>query len=434
MRTISEVSTTSSDPAVRQLARGRLRVAFLTAGCRLNQSETDSLRAVLQEGGAKPVDLPGEADVCFVNTCTVTATADRSSIQLVRRACRQRPKPRVVVLGCLAERAPAMVGGVDGVDEIWGNERKQRAIAGQVPLTRRSRATLKIQDGCASGCAFCVVSRLRGDPRSTPITEVCRQVSRLVASGFREIVLTGLNLGSYGREAGSSLAGLLGELVKVDNRFRIRLASLEPDTVGAELLEALGNPRVCPHFHLPLQSGSSRLLAAMGRGCDAGHFEEIVGSIRRVRPDATLGTDLIVGLPGEEDDDFAATATLIERLEFSYLHVFPFSPRPGTPANCRRGLPTRQLVRARVERLRRLSTALKKAHERSCLGQVRTILVERQDWGLTDNYLRVRLEPGEGWDVGEMVDAELYENDHGLVGRRTHNRRLGEGASDRECG
>ncbi|MBN2537193.1 radical SAM protein [candidate division WOR-3 bacterium] len=365
-----------------------MKTAILTAGCRLNQADSDLLRGRLAAAGAVFVDEPERADICYVNTCSVTAAADRSSIQLVRRAGRAG---RVVVLGCLAECEPQRLAGLPGVVEVWGRQRLAAELARARPAPVRSRAFLKVQDGCDRGCGFCRPGRLRGAPVSVPPEAVVEQLHGLVETGFREIVLTGLNLGLY-RSNGLDLAGLVGRLLEVGGRFRLRLGSLEPDTVTDRLAAACGNERVCPHFHLALQSGDDALLAKMNRRHSVADSRRAVAALLSVRPEARVGADVIAGLPGEDEDSFGRTRAFVAGLGLGYLHVFRFSAREETPAAAMPDTVPEQGKRERVNRLRGLSDGLAERYSARFAGTVRVAVVESSRTALTDNYLRVRLE------------------------------------------
>jgi len=363
--------------------------AILTAGCRLNQSESDALRHRLALQGVAVVESLAEADTVYVNTCTVTGQADRSSTQLIRRACRAENQPRVVVLGCLAERAPEQVGQIAGISEVWSNAKKQALIAGIAPAPVRSRAILKVQDGCDRGCSYCIVSRLRGEPTAVPASRVCAQFEQLLADGFCEVVLTGLNLGTY-RDGETTLAGLLRNLLGVCRHARIRLASLEPDTLDDAFIAAIADPRVCPHFHMPLQSGDDAVLARMNRRYRAADFGRLVECILKARPDANIGADVIVGFPGETEESFDLTRRYIMALPIDYLHVFPFSHRPGIEQPGA-GPVRPQVVRERVLEMRGFSERRRREYQGRFVGTARLAVVETTRTALTDNYLRLKL-------------------------------------------
>ncbi len=362
--------------------------AILTAGCRLNQSESDALRHRLVLRGVTVVESAKAADTVYVNTCTVTAQADRSSIQLIRRAGRVVGGPRVVVLGCLAERSPDRVRHLAGVSEVWNNDRKQAEVGEIDPVPVRSRAILKVQDGCDRRCSYCVVSGLRGDPRSVPASRVRERFERLLAAGFHEVVLTGLNLGTY-RDSGTSLGGLLETLIESCRNARIRLASVEPDTFDDALLAVLADSRICPHFHIPLQSGDDAVLARMNRRYRTADFGRLVERIGRARPDVNIGTDVIVGFPGENGESFRRTREFLAGMPVGYLHVFPFSARPGTERACRGEPVPSPVVHERVVELRAFSDQRRQEYQARFVGAVRAAVVETDRTALTDNYLRL---------------------------------------------
>jgi threonylcarbamoyladenosine tRNA methylthiotransferase MtaB len=388
--------------------------AILTAGCRLNQSESDALRHRLALQGVAVVESPDEADAVYVNTCTVTGQADRSSIQLIRRAGRAERRPRVVVLGCLAERAPEQVRQIPGVFEVWSNAKKQAEIAAITPAPVRSRAVLKVQDGCNRHCSYCVVSGLRGEPKSVPASQVRAQFGQLLADGFPEVVLTGLNLGTY-HDGDVTLAGLLESLLVVCRDARIRLASLEPDTLDETWIATIADPRVCPHFHMPLQSGDDVLLARMNRRYRAADFGRLVGRILSARPDANIGTDVIVGFPGETEESFELTRRFISDLPVGYLHVFPFSPRPGIGQPGAE--PVRlQVVRERVAELRAFSDRRRQDYQRRFVGAVRSAVVETTRTALTDNYLRLKLVCAARLEPRAVVSLRIGQEGAALTG------------------
>ena len=400
-----------------------MNAAILTAGCRLNQSESDALRGLLTVRGVRMVSNPAQADVCFVNTCSVTAAADRSSVQLVRQACRTMPRPRVVVLGCLAERTPEVLRAISGVSEIWNNARKQERLSGVCPVPTRSRALLKVQDGCDRDCCFCVVPLLRGRPVSIPADKVAKQFEQLVSTdgGFGEVVLTGLNLGLYRDEAGIDLAGLLEMLLErsrgVSREVRIRIGSIEPDTVTERLIDVLAARQVAPHFHLALQSGDDRVLSLMKRRYDTAGFVGLVAAIRRSKPDANIGFDIIAGLPGEDERSFERTSAFVRELVPGYLHVFSFSPRPGTPAAGMDAVPPRPERKRRVRALMELSANCRREYQKSFVGVVRSAVVESAGTALTDNYLRLALEADYAAVPRSIVRLLIVDEQGRLMGR-----------------
>jgi threonylcarbamoyladenosine tRNA methylthiotransferase MtaB len=389
--------------------------AILTAGCRLNQSESDALRNRLVLQGVTLVDSPEQADTCYVNTCTVTGQADRSSMQMIRRACRLTGRPSVVVLGCLAQRHPEQVRRVAGVREVWNNERKQAEIAGIGPAPVRSRAILKVQDGCSRRCAYCVVSGLRGEPRSVPASDVREQFEQLLADGFHEVVLTGLNLGTYD-DSGTTLAGLVELLLDVCRDARVRLASVEPDTFDDALLSVTADKRVCPHFHVPLQSGDNAILEKMNRQYRVADFRRLVDCIVKVRPETNIGMDVITGFPGETDESFKRTRQFLADLPVGYLHVFPFSLRPGTEAACPGESVPEPVIRERVGELRAFSDRCRLDYQTRFIGTVRAAIVETSRSVLTDNYLRLSVTCAANLEPRALAHFRIGQEGTGLTG------------------
>ena len=389
--------------------------AILTAGCRLNQSESDALRHRLALQGVTLLDSPEGADTCYVNTCTVTAHADRSSMQMIRRACRLGSGSRVVVLGCLAQRSPEQVRRIAGVREVWSYERKQAEIAGIGPEPVRSRAILKVQDGCSRRCSYCAVSGLRGEPRSVPARDVGEQFESLLASGFREVVLTGLNLGTY-RDGEATLAGLLAGLLERCGGARVRLASVEPDTIDEALIALMADVRVCPHFHIPLQSGDDALLEKMNRRYRAADFKRLVERIVKARPETNIGMDVIAGFPGETDESYQRTRRFLAEMPVGYLHVFPFSLRPGTEAACRGEPVPGPVARERVAELRAFSDRRRQEYQARFIGTVRSAIVETSRTALTDNYLRLKLTCAANLEPRALADFRVGHGGSGLTG------------------
>ena len=406
------------------------RVAFATLGCRVNQADTQQLQAALEARGFSTVPFGAAADVVVVNTCTVTARAEVSDRQAIRRARRANPDARVVVTGCWAQTSADDVAREAGVDLVVGNADKPRlpALVEEVLQARRgparvevgdfrgarvavdpparafgrSRAFVKVQDGCQHRCAFCIVPHARGESRSLDLTRVVDQVRGLVDAGHAEITLTGVDLGHYGADLAPrmSLAALLRALVEIAGLRWLRLSSMLPAYFTDEVLEVVtGAPAIAPHFHLPLQSGSDRVLRAMRRPYTVAMYRRVVERLARAIPRLGLGADVIAGFPGERADDAAATQALIEALPFTYLHVFPYSDRSGTEAVARPGHVDRATVARRAARLRALGTAKAAAFRDALVGRTEDVLVlETRDRatgglvGLTGNYVEVVFE------------------------------------------
>jgi len=405
-----------------------VRVAFATLGCRLNQVDSQQLQSALEARGFATVPFGAPADVVVVNTCTVTARAEVSDRQAIRRARRANPDARVVVTGCWAQTSAAEVARESGVDLIVGNADKERlpalleevlsgpratarvevgdlrgariaAVDARPRALGRSRAFVKIQDGCQHRCAFCIVPRARGASRSLDPRIVTDQVRLLVEAGRPEVTLTGIDLGHYGADLvpRTSLAALLRGLVEIEGLRWLRLSSMLPAYFTEDVLDVLtGAPAIAPHFHVPLQSGSDGVLRAMRRPYNVAMYRALVDRLARAIPMLGLGADVIAGFPGESEQDAAATEALIDALPFTYLHVFPYSERAGTEAAGRPGRVDRTTIARRAARLRVLGAAKSAAFRRSLVGQTDDVLVlETRDRatgglvGLTGNYVEV---------------------------------------------
>jgi threonylcarbamoyladenosine tRNA methylthiotransferase MtaB len=403
-------------------------ISFVTLGCRLNQVDTHQMQARLEARGFRTVEAAGAADVVVINTCAVTARAEVSDRQAIRRARRGSPAARVVVTGCWAQTSPAAVAGLEGVDLVVGNADKARlpdlldgllagprglprlevgdvdgaaleAVAPRPNLNGRARAFVKVQDGCQHRCAFCIVPFARGGSRSLAPAIVEEHVRRLVESGHPEIVLTGVDLGHYGADLRprASLATLLTGLVRLRGLRWLRLSSMLPAYFTDEVLDILTSaPAIAPHFHVPLQSGSDRILRAMRRPYTTAIYRRVVERLAGAIPRLGLGADVIAGFPGETGADFAATLELVGALPFSYLHVFPYSPRPGTAASALPGRLDPRTVADRARSLREVDAARRQAFQAMMVGRTEDVLVlerrggERGELiGLTGNYVEV---------------------------------------------
>jgi threonylcarbamoyladenosine tRNA methylthiotransferase MtaB len=410
----------------RKTENGLFRI--LTFGCKVNQCDSVGLAQELAAQGWEEAPTDVTPDLILVNTCTVTARADQQARQTLRRLAREYPGADLWVTGCYAQRAPAELAGLPGVRAVLGNREKTRLasflaqlqeekeprlqVEPQAPAAGfqtwpvpfspgHTRARLKIQDGCEHNCTYCIVPQVRGPRRSLPPGEVAGALEQLAAGGYQEVVLTGVNLGQYGLDLAPplDLAALLAAVRSRPRPPRLRLSSLEPQEVSNALLRELAAfPGFCPHFHLPLQSGAAPVLAAMGRDYTPREFQDLVREICRYFPGAGLGLDILVGFPGETAADFEATRGLVESLPVTYLHVFPFSPRPGTPAARMPRVPARE-VQQRAKVMRELGQAKRREFLEAQLGKTGEVLVEGSApqsgllQGLSANYLRVIL-PG----------------------------------------
>lgn len=398
-----------------------------TFGCRVNQYETERLRERLIEDGAVRAQGFEDADLCVVNTCTVTREADKDALLLLRRITRRNPAAKLVVTGCLASRSPEEILAAAPHAVVVGNDGKGTlaeslgcspapAAAGLTSFGERSRAYVKVQDGCNMHCTYCIIPSVRPTLSSRPAGEVLDEVRGLVDSGYQEAVLCGIRLGRYlNREDGRRVdfIALLERLLGLPGDFRVRLSSFEVTDVTDRFISfaAASEGRLCPSFHLPLQSGSDNVLKRMERWYSAAFFERRVRALRERLPEAGLFTDVMVGFPGETEEDFQKTYDLLDRLGFCGLHIFPFSARRGTPAAQWEPLPE-PVVAARMARMRELDARLRSAFAARSLGNKRRVLIESVHDGVSgtaEDFLRVRLDrdPGRGlhWALLHKVEG-----------------------------
>jgi threonylcarbamoyladenosine tRNA methylthiotransferase MtaB len=392
-----------------------MNVHFESLGCRVNQGELESLSRRFAASGHTVVDDPAQADICVVNTCAVTALAERKSRQRIRSLARANPMVRIAVVGCYATYSPKSCADLPGVAWVVPNENKERVVevidptsgscgidnGGNSPALR-TRASVKVQDGCDNHCTYCIVRSLRGSSRSRPLSEVVAQVQALVASGYCEAVLTGVNLGSYGRDLGMSngLTMLIAAVLFHTDIPRLRLSSLEPWELDVAFFRLWEDPRLCRQLHVPLQAGCDETLRRMGRRTTTAGFASLIKAAREAIPDLAVTTDVIVGFPGEEEAAFRASYDFVAATEFARLHVFPYSPRLGTPAACLSNQIPRAIRNARAREMRGLAAGQALRFRQQFVGREMAVLWEqrRSDglWtGLTDNYLRV-VTPGHG--------------------------------------
>ena len=368
--------------------------------------------------------IDDDADVCVINTCSVTERADRECRQMVRRALRHSPDAYVIVAGCYAQLRPDEIAAIPGVDLVLGTKEKfhvfehamgfQKAsqarkmvgpiesletadLASSIGFSDRTRAFLKIQDGCDYSCAFCTIPLARGGSRSVPIPDVIQEARRVVGAGYREIVLTGVNVGDYGHESRTSPLALLGKLVDIDGLERIRISSIEPNLLTDELLALwAASPKLCKHFHIPLQGGNDGILKAMRRRYLTDLYLDRVTKIKELLPNAGIGADVIVGFPGETDELFSATYRFLVDLPISYLHVFTYSERPNTPALAFGGRVEPRIRAERSEMLRILSSRKRHVFHGTFVNSTVEVLFEDRSadgyWsGLTGEYVRVKV-------------------------------------------
>jgi threonylcarbamoyladenosine tRNA methylthiotransferase MtaB len=405
-------------------------VAVATLGCKVNQCESAGIVEALAARGMTLVPFGEAADGYIINTCTVTGRTDYQSRQLIRRAIRQNPAAAVLVTGCYAQRAPEEISRIPGVRFITGNAEKERIpdilcemavgapriLVGDIRKENRisrlgatlfpehTRAFLKIQDGCNAFCSYCIVPHARGASRSLPPEEVLERITSISRAGYREIVLTGIHLGAWGRDfqPQADLATLVRRIADGCAVERLRLSSIEPRDLNEEIIALIGTFRtVCRHLHIPLQSGDDGILAAMRRDYDTAFFQDLVRKLHTTVPGIAIGIDVMAGFPGETEGAFAKTLRMVEEMPIAYLHVFPYSRRPGTPAAMMAGQVSGEEKKRRAERLRAIGAAKRQAFAERYIGTPLEVLVEgRTDKntgfpvGFSDNYIPVVVRGG----------------------------------------
>ncbi len=405
-----------------------LRIAFETLGCRLNEAESEGWARRFHASGVQVASV-AQADVVVFNTCAVTQEAVRKSRRLIRRLRRTNPHARLVVSGCYATLYPSEAAEALGVDLVVVNRDKDQlvklvcaligndiALAETTPsvFTRnRQRAFVKVQDGCRHRCTFCIVTVARGEERSRPIAEVVSEIQALRAEGIQEAVLTGVHLGGYGSDLGIRLENLIQAILEETDLPRLRLGSLEPWELTDKFFKLFHDPRLMPHLHLPLQSGSDRVLKRMARRCRRQGFQTLVTLAREHCPGITLTTDIIVGFPGETEEDFQQTLELVEAIGFAHVHIFPYSPRAGTAAAAFPDQVPQAIKQARSRRLHALAARLRREALEQHLGRTEPVLWEtfheqegeRIFFGYTPNYLRVQMAVPKGVDLTNAIHS-----------------------------
>ncbi|MEE0509683.1 MAG: tRNA (N(6)-L-threonylcarbamoyladenosine(37)-C(2))-methylthiotransferase MtaB [Peptococcaceae bacterium] len=421
-----------------------LKVAFHTLGCKVNQHDSAIMAALFQDAGYSIVDFNDKADVYVVNTCTVTHLSDRKSRQMIRRAAGENPDATVVVCGCYAQTAKNELEALDEVDLIIGTNERHRVVEAveefranhvktaympdddelfvyeDLPHERVSgmtRAYVKVQEGCDQFCAYCIIPYARGPLRSRSEEDTIAEINMLVDKGYKEVILTGIHLGAYGRgvkDKTCDLTGLCRRILDETKIERLRLGSLEGIEVTDELIDMIAtNPRMAQHLHLPLQSGCDRTLEAMRRPYDSEAFRDMMRSIRQHVPDIAITTDLMVGFPDETEEDFKESLVFCNDIAFANMHIFKYSMRGGTPAAAMTGQIDPQIKERRAKQMADVAQKNKHEYEQRFVGKTLRILVEEQNkeglWtGHSSNYLLVAF-PGEGIQSGDFVDVKLTE-------------------------
>lgn len=424
------------------------RVNFHTLGCKLNFSESSTLAREFERGGFVRVAPTAEADICVINSCSVTEHADKKCRNLIRKLHRRNPDAIIAVTGCYAQLKPQEIAGIDGVDIVLSNNDKGELFKRVVELSGkgraqvyscdtasltsffaafssgdRTRAFLKVQDGCDYCCSYCTIHYARGGSRNMPIADLVAEARQIAAAGQQEIVLTGINTGDFGRTTGERFIDLLRALHEVEGIERYRISSIEPNLLTDEIIDfCAASPKMMHHFHIPLQSGSDRILGLMRRRYTAARFAERIAAVRRLMPDAFIGIDVIVGFPGETEADFRATYDLLAELKPAFLHIFPFSERPETPAV---ELPGKVQAEVATRRAGELEALCRRLHGDYCAraaGAEDTVLFESTRrggmmFGFTGSYRRVKA-PYDAAKVNTVCRVKLgaMDESHDLLG------------------
>lgn len=430
-------------------------VAFHTLGCKVNQYDTQAMREVLTKD-YRIVSSKEGADIYIINTCTVTNRADQKSRQKIRNIIRENPEALVAVIGCYAQRFPQKIAEIQGVDLILGNGEKIEITSflnGGEKNSRpeifvknidsysrydtlsvskhhlHTRAFVKIQDGCQNYCSYCIIPYVRGKERSRPLENILEEIKGLVRNGFKEIVLTGIRLGSWGQDLNGralhhtvqgrvALAVLLERVSGIEGLKRIRLSSIEPRDLNEELIDRIAQlPKVCPHLHIPLQSGDNKILKAMNRPYATFYYRDLIEKIREKMKGVAITTDIMVGFPGEEKEEFENTYDFAKKMKFSKIHVFKYSPRPGTSAAQLKRKVGEQEIKERSERLLGLSLKMQEEFSRLFLGKTLEVLVEKRRrnnylTSLTDNYIRVIFNGPENL-INEIIKIKITQVEKG---------------------
>ena len=425
-------------------------IAFATLGCRVNQYDTDSMRGLFAAAGFRTALFTETADVYVINTCSVTQMGEKKSRQLIRRAKKQNPHSVVVVTGCYAQLSPDVLAAMEGVDAVVGTNEKKKIVTivqtllqtpsghaltaihdirhspdefEEIPLypaaVTHTRADLKIQEGCNNFCTYCIIPYTRGKLKSRRPDAIVEEAKRLVEAGFKELVLTGIHLGAYGKELAEkpTLAHILRRLVEETDVLRLRLGSIDSLEVDDDLIRIINEAeqRICPHLHIPIQAGSDTILKAMNRQYTKQEYIGLLTHLQQHIPNITFSTDLILGFPGETEALFEETMETLRQLPYSHIHAFPFSPRQGTPAAMMAGQVSPVERKRRVEAVNALSALQKQQVQQSFLGKTVHVLIEQVQAGMAsgfcENYERVSIQEATAIKVGDMVAVKV-------IGRR----------------
>ncbi|MEO9533154.1 MAG: tRNA (N(6)-L-threonylcarbamoyladenosine(37)-C(2))-methylthiotransferase MtaB [Crocinitomicaceae bacterium] len=422
------------------------KVAFYTLGCKLNFSETSTIARNFENQGFAKVDFNDTPDIFIINTCSVTENADKKCRSVVKRALKVNPDAFVTMIGCYAQLKPTQISEIPGVDLVLGAnekfniidhitdlEKKEKAevSATNIKETKdfipsfsfgdRTRSFLKVQDGCDYFCTFCTIPLARGKSRNASVAETLEEAKKIAATDVKEVVLTGVNIGDFGQGEGENFLDLIKELDQVDDIDRWRISSIEPNLLSNEIIEFVAKSNnFVPHFHIPLQSGSDQLLKAMRRKYLSSLYTDRVAKIKELMPDACIGVDVIVGFPGETEEEFMKTVNFLNELDVSYLHVFTYSERANTTAKKMEGSIPVNIRRERSRQLQILSEKKKRHFYSTQIGKEKTVLFEAEEnegtiFGFTENYVKVKV-PYQKDLVNQLIPVELSEIDRdGIV-------------------
>ncbi len=427
-----------------------MKFAFHTLGCKVNQFETQSLQLLLSEKWHSVVDDFSVADVIVVNTCSVTSTSDRKSRRIIRHFAKTYPTAKIAVCGCLSQLSPEAISKIDGVSLVSGTSDKvafadalhnlssgeKTELTIDKPLSRRTfellpsggifghtRALLKIEDGCSNFCTYCIIPYTRGPVRSMPIETALSECKKLESEGYKEVVVTGIEISSYGRDLSpkSSLSEIVFELCKTFPGLRFRLGSIEPRIITEEFCVKLSNlTNLCPHFHLSMQSGCDETLSRMHRKYDTARFYESVCLLRKHFPDCAITTDMIVGFPGEDEEEFSKTLSFIEKCAFASMHIFPYSRRAGTPADKMENQLTQKEKASRASKAAEIANKMKQEYLISRIGKTESVLFEETNDGYWSGHAKnsvvvyVNTELNLGNTVCDVLIKETFKD--GLLG------------------
>lgn len=426
------------------------KVAFYTLGCKVNQYETEAMEELFEKRGYEIVDGNEDADIYVINTCTVTNLGDRKSRQFIRRAKKVNTNSIVAAVGCYSQVAPEEVEAIEGVDIVIGTTDRNRivdlceeakkknkkinivkSIKGHkefeslniADLKSKTRAYIKIQEGCNQFCSYCIIPYARGPIRSRDLEDILIETKRLAKAGFKEVILTGIHVTSYGKDFQNlTLIDVIEEISEIDGIERIRLSSIEPRFVDEEFMRrAVNSRKLCDHFHLSLQSGSDTVLKRMNRKYTTSQYKDIVNLIREYMPDAGITTDIIVGFPGETDEEFEETYNFAKDIHFSRIHVFKYSPRKGTPASRFKNQIHGNIKHERSERLILLGEELMRTFNENYFGKTLPVLFEEGEkgWmeGYTTNYIRVKAQAGDEIG-GKILPVKIIDEENEfLIGK-----------------